>query len=162
MSIIETISLWGGFAGVVLAIITIVILILVRNNIAFVLDRDSIIFEQNFEMKKTTVENSINLVDYLLELGVDVISNKAFKTKCKSAYNEMLCLINNSKLIDTFYDLCLNDSRTAVDAEEIADYKTMCRKELGYRQIPSSYFGSFRDLKRTKKEKKIKLDEDKI
>lgn len=147
MSVIESISMWGGFAGVIIAIIAVVILILTRNNIIDILDKDAILFEQNFEMRKSAIENIINLADYLLDYGVEVISNKAYKTKCKTAYNEIICLIHNAKLIDNFYDLCLNDSRVSVSAEEISAFKNLCRKELGYKHTPSSYIGAMRDIK---------------
>ena len=164
MSVIESISMWGGFAGVIIAIVAVVILILTRNNIIDILDKDAILFEQNFEMRKTAIENIINLADYLMEYGIEVISNKAYTTKCKTAYNELICLIHNSKLIDNFYDLCLNNSRASVSPEEIASFKSLCRKELGYKHIPSSYIGSMRDIKinstKGKSKKTVPVDND--
>lgn len=141
MKFLQAVSLWGGVAGVIVAIFAIIILFLTRRNIINILEKDQILFDKNYEMRKNAIENSLNVVDYLVDYGTNVLTSKTFIQKARTAYNDMMVMVHNAKLIDAFYALCLDDTRESVTAIDVAVYKSMCRKEIGFKAMPTSYIG---------------------
>ena len=52
---LEKIAMWGGIAGIVVALVAIIVLFLTRANILDILDKDVILFDKNFELKKQAI-----------------------------------------------------------------------------------------------------------
>ena len=127
---IEKIAMWGGFAGVIVAIIAIVVLFLTRENILDILDKDVILFDKNFELKKQAIERAMLLVDELSEKGDQEKGNYEFAEKAKRTYNELLCVVSDARVADEFYNLAVDNS-TAVSATKIANFKLLCRADIG-------------------------------
>ena len=142
MSFLEMVSMWGGVAGVLVALFAIIILFLTRRNIINILEKDQILFEKNYEMRKQAIESSLNVVDYLVDYGTEVLTSKKFVTMARTAYNDMMVIVHNPKVIDTFYSLCLDETRESVSPIDVAAYKSLCRKEIGFKGMPSSYIGA--------------------
>ena len=84
---IEKIAMWGGVAGVVLALFAIVILYLTRSNIIDLLDRDVVMYDKNYEAKKDALEKAFNCLDMVAQNGVEIKGNAQYIQKAKeSAY----------------------------------------------------------------------------
>ena len=62
----------------VIAIFAIVILYLTRNNIIDLLDRDVIMYDENFQQKKESFEEAFNCLDLVAQNGVDIKNNPQF------------------------------------------------------------------------------------
>lgn len=133
MKILESISMWGGLAGVVIAIFAIIILYLTRSNIVGLLDKDAIMYDKVYELKKKAIQNAFDILDYYEIYGIDVRNSKQFIQKAKSAYNELMCVANTPKVYEDFYTLTLDPNYTQITVQNIADFKVLCRNDLGLR-----------------------------
>lgn len=131
MSILENISLWGGVAGVVTAVFAIIIIYLTRHNIIELLDKDVILYEKVYELKKNAFTQAFDVLDLYEIYGMDIKTTKQFVQKAKSAYNDLMCAANNSKIYEDFYMLTLNPNTTTVSVYDVAAFKAMCREDLG-------------------------------
>lgn len=129
----KDIGLWGGLIGGVVSIIAVILIYMTRVNIVNILDRDSLLFDNNYDLKKKAIQNSMDMVDYLASYGDKIKSNKDYITKCKEAYNELLCVANSKTLVDNFYELTLGGNE--VTQTQIDNYKIDCRLELGFKQV---------------------------
>lgn len=133
MEILESISMWGGLAGVVIAIFAVVILYLTRSNIVDLLDKDAIMYDKVYELKKNAIQNAFDILDYYEIYGMEVRSTKQFIQKAKNAYNELMCVANTPKVYEDFYTLTLDQNYTQITVQNIADFKVLCRNDLGLR-----------------------------
>ena len=80
-----TIAMWGGVAGLFISIFAVIILFLTRKNILDILDKDVILFDRNFELKKSAIEDAFKLVDEIQEKGEQITLNNEFKMRAKNA-----------------------------------------------------------------------------
>ena len=103
---IEKIAMWGGIAGIVVALFAIIILFLTRKNILDILQKDVILFDRNFELKKSAIEHSFRLIDRL-EQDSAIIADPVFKQEAKDCYNELLCVVSDLKVAYIFYNLAI-------------------------------------------------------
>lgn len=127
---IEQIAMWGGFAGIIVAVFAIVILFLTRKNILDILEKDVILFDKNFELKKHAIDNALNIVDELDSVGASIKSRPDFVDRSKKCYNDLLCVVTNVKLAEEFHSLTLNHNDDASSAR-LAQFKVNCRKDIG-------------------------------
>lgn len=131
MSILENISLWGGVAGVVVSIFAIIIVYLTRSNIIDLLDKDVIMYDKVYEIKKNAFCAAFDCLDYYEIYGLDVKSSKQFIQKAKTVYNDLMCVCNTPKIYEDFYKLTLNPNNTKISQQDIANFKDLCRHDLG-------------------------------
>lgn len=131
MSILENISLWGGVAGVVVSIFAIIIVYLTRSNIIDLLDKDVIMYDKVYEIKKNAFCSAFDVLDYYEIYGVDVKNSKQFVQKAKTVYNDLMCVSNTPKIYEEFYKLTLDPSTTKISQQDIANFKDLCRHDLG-------------------------------
>lgn len=131
MAIVESISMWGGLAGVVIAIFAIIILYLTRSNIVDLLDKDAIMYDKVYELKKNAFQNAFDILDYYEIYGMEVRGTKQFVQKAKVAYNDLMCMSHNPKIFEDFYTLTLDQNYTQITVQNIADFKALCRQDLG-------------------------------
>ena len=131
MKILESISMWGGLAGVVIAVFAIIILYLTRSNIVDLLDKDAIMYDKVYELKKKAFQNAFDILDFYEIYGMDIRGSKQFIQKAKSAYNDLMCVANSPKVYEDFYTLTLDPNYTQITIQNIADFKTLCRTDLG-------------------------------
>lgn len=126
----ETIAMWGGVAGVVIAVFAIVILYLTRSNIIDLLDRDVVMYDKNYQLKKDALEEAFNCLDLVAQNGAEIKSNSQFITRAKEAYNGLLCTVNNPKVYQEFYSKALDINIEGYSIEDIEKFKVLCRAEL--------------------------------
>lgn len=127
---LEKIAMWGGIAGIVVALVAIIVLFLTRANILDILDKDVILFDKNFELKKQAIETSMLMMDELEEKGEQLKSSFEFEERAKKTYNELLCVVSDARVADEFYNLAL-DKTEALSATNLAHYKLLCRRDIG-------------------------------
>ena len=131
MSILENISLWGGVAGVVTAVFAIIIIYLTRSNIIDLLDKDVIMYDKVYEIKKNAFCAAFDILDYYEIYGTEVKGTKQFLQKAKTVYNDLMCVSNTGRIYEIFFKLTLDPSVTKISQQDIADFKDMCRHDLG-------------------------------
>lgn len=127
---IEKIAMWGGFAGVVIALVAVIVLFLTRQNILDILDKDVILFDKNFELKKQAIERAMLIADELEEKGAQTKMNYEFVETAKKTYNELLCVVSDVRVADEFYSLVVDKSVTPT-ATQFAQFKLICRHDIG-------------------------------
>ena len=127
---LETIAMWGGVAGVAIAIIAIIILLLTRQNIVHILDRDTILFDQNFEIKQKAINSALSIVDDIVDTNASVKNSPEFLKKAKLTYNDLMCVLSDVRIADEFYAIAV-EKETAFNEARIAQFKLMCRKDIG-------------------------------
>ena len=126
----EKIAMWGGIAGIVIAIFAIIILYLTRSNIIDLLDRDVVMYDKNYEAKKEALEQGFNCLDLVALNGLDIKNNSQYIQRAKEAYNALLCTLNSAKLYQEFYRMAIDTNVTDYTIEDIEKFKIACRAEL--------------------------------
>ena len=127
---IEKIAMWGGVAGIVIAVFAIAILYLTRSNIIDLLDRDVVMYDKNFETKKEALHEAFNCLDVVAQNGFEVKMNPQFITRAKQAYNGLLCTLNSAKLYQEFYRMAIDTTSEGYTIQDIEKFKIACRGEL--------------------------------
>ncbi|MBQ9795474.1 MAG: hypothetical protein IJW36_00735 [Clostridia bacterium] len=127
---LENIAMWGGIAGIVIAIFAVIVLFLTRQSIVNILNKDKILFDQNFEIKQKAVSSALACVDELNEKGGVIKSTPEFSAKAKHIYNELLCVLSDVRIADEFYNIAI-DLNSPYNEARVAQFKLMCRKDIG-------------------------------
>lgn len=127
---LENIAMWGGVAGVGIAIIAIIILFLTKQSINHILNKDKILFDQNFEIKQKAISSAMATVDEISLYGSVIKNNVEFATKANKVYNELLCVLSDVRIADEFYNISISQNSVYNEAR-IAQFKLMCRKDIG-------------------------------
>ena len=127
---LETIAMWGGIAGIAVAVFAIIILFLTKLNINHALNKDAILIDENFHIKQTAIAKAMEVVDEIVENGELVRTTPAFIQKAKLAYNELLCVLTDVRIADEFYNITMEEEVRFNEAR-IAQFKLMCRKDIG-------------------------------
>lgn len=127
--ILEYISMWGGVAGCILALVAIIVIFVVKFDIKHTINRDNILFNEAFAIKKQAIENAMTIVDEIELGGNNIVHTAEFATKARKCYNELLCVSSKSNLADEFYTIAVEGKTTTPVA--IAKFKINCRKDIG-------------------------------
>lgn len=127
---IQNIAMWAGFASIIFALFAIIVIYLTRKNILDILDKDVILFEKNFELKKAAIENAMYLIDEIEENGERITLVPEFKDRAKACYNQLLCVSSDVRTADEFYSIAL-DTDDVVTEQRLAQFKLACRRDLG-------------------------------
>jgi len=127
---LESIAMWGGIAGIVIAIFAIAILYLTRSNIIDLLDRDVVMYDKNYETKKDALEKAFNCLDMVSQNGLEIKNSAQYSQKAKEAYNALLCTVTSAKLYQEFYRLAVDNTTSGYSIEDIEKFKISCREEL--------------------------------
>ena len=126
---------------ILVAAFAVVLLYLTRSNIIDLLDKDVILYDKNYQLKKEALEEAFNCLDLIAQNGVSIKNNQQFITRAKEAYNALLCTISNAKIYQEFYAKALDISVGGYSVEEIEKFKITCRAELvGKRRLKSEGF----------------------
>ena len=137
----EKIAMWGGVAGIVIAIFAMVILYLTRSNIIDLLDRDVVMYDKNYEAKKDALEQAFGCLDTVAQSGFEIKNNPQYASRAREAYNALLCTLTSSKLYQEFYRLAVDVTTAGYTTEDIEKFKISCRVELiGQRRIKKESF----------------------
>jgi len=129
--IIEFLSKWGGVAGTISSFVAIIVVFVIWGNITSIFSKNRILMQENFDIKKQAIQNSLDAVDYIAMYGADVKSNIEFTNKSKKIYNDLLCVVSNEILLREFFLIAVDSKMKALSMERINKYKLMCRKEIG-------------------------------
>lgn len=129
---LEEFALLASLFSIVIAIFAIIIILLLKKNVTDILNKDVILFDKNFDIKKRAIDKSFEVLDELNRAGSSIIKNAEFKSKAVACYNELLCVIGNIKIVDEFYSLAISGEKS-LDDNVIARYKLDCRKDIGFR-----------------------------
>ena len=129
---LEEFALLASLFSIVIAIFAIIIILLLKKNVTDILNKDVILFDKNFDIKKRAIDKSFEVLDELNRAGSSIIKNAEFKSKAVACYNELLCVIGNIKIVDEFYSLAISGEKP-LDDNVIARYKLDCRKDIGFR-----------------------------
>ena len=128
MELLESVQFWTSVASIVLAVITFIAIVLIKKSIVDLLDKDKILFDKNFELKKKAIANALNLVDQLKNGQYD----RDFNSLATACYNDLLCVATNEKVCEEFYALAISKTLTA-NSNNVAHFKVCCRKEIGFK-----------------------------
>lgn len=126
----ETFSFIVGVCAIVLSILTIVVLVLLRNNVINILKKDSIIFDQNYELKKSAILKAMDLMDSIENKSYRNLSSVEYRNKVNNAYNDLLCVVSDGRVAEVFYTLATNPQN--LTGSDFAKFKIACRKDLGF------------------------------
>ena len=117
-------------ACAVIALFAIIILYLTRSNIIDLLDRDVVMYDKNYQLKKDALEEAFNCLDLIAQNGVEIKNNPQFITRAKEAYNGLLCTVSNPKIYQEFYAKALDISISGYSVDDIEKFKITCRAEI--------------------------------
>ena len=129
---IENLAVWCGIIAILASLIAIVVMFLVRNNIVNILEKDVVLFDKNFEIKKQAISNALTIVDEVLERGKEVTLRPDFEKKAKACYNDLLCVMTDVTIADEFYNITL-DMDIEITDTRLANFKLLCRHDIGFK-----------------------------
>ena len=115
---------------VVVALFAVVILYLTRSNIIDLLDRDVVMYDKNYQIKKESLQEAFDCLDLVAQNGFEIKNNQQYISRAKEAYNGLLCSLNSAKLYQQFYAMAIDINVTNYSVEDIEKFKIACRGEL--------------------------------
>lgn len=122
------IAIWGGIVGMAVAVISIIVVLIIKKDIKDVLNLNVVLFDQNFMIKKQAIEKCLKLLDDLNATPA-VAKNPEFIRRAKESYNELICVLNNIANAYKFLDYTLNKGE--ISAAELNNFKISMRKDIG-------------------------------
>lgn len=126
----SSIEFWVSVSAIIVSVFSVIVIFLTRNNILDILDKDVILFDKNFELKKSAIEQALKLTDELHTKGEGIKNDEVFKQSATKCYNDLLCVVTHVKLADEFYALTLKKGEEITEVR-LAQFKIMCRKDIG-------------------------------
>ena len=118
-----------GMFSLILSVIAIVIMFLMRKNILDVLNKDTLIFSRNFEIKKQAFDKAMYILDEI-QMGAPRSNSPEYNRKMNQIYNDLLSVTTDVRIADTFYAMTKDTTKQLTDAD-FASFKLLVRKELG-------------------------------
>lgn len=116
--------------SVFLTVCTIIAVLIIKRNLLQIIGENYISNNITFELKKSSISSVLKLIDDIISKGQAVILTATFEKQAKQCYNELLCVVSNTKLIDEFYFLAL-DKEQIITPIRLTQFKLLCRQELG-------------------------------
>lgn len=126
---LQTIALYGGIVGMVVAVLALIVIVLIKKDVADALNKDVVLFDKNFELKKSAIEKCFKLLDDL-EQTPAVAKNAEFVRRAKESYNELICVVTDLAIAEQFLTLTVKNG--SVDAATLYNFKLKCRKDIGF------------------------------
>lgn len=127
---LETIAICSGVASLIVSLFAIISIYLTKKNIVDILDKDAILFDNNFEIKKNALSAALSIIDEINTKGVIVRNDNHFVAKAKQCYNDLLCVVTHLVVADEFIDIALNIDPINLE-ERIKIFKLACRYDIG-------------------------------
>lgn len=137
----QTFAMWSGVVGIAVSLFAVIILFLTRKNILDILDKDVILFDKNFELKKKAIEDAFKMLDEL-KLNPELKNDPRFKERAMECYNNLLCVVTCLKLVDDFYSIVFEAG--AVIEAKIVQFKLACRRDIG---LSTKHSKAFKQIK---------------
>ena len=126
----SNLTIWAICISIGVSVLSVIILFVVKNSIIDILDKDIIMYDKNFEIKRNAICYALKLIDEIYTKGQAITLNANFEKQARLCYNELLCIITNIKVADEFYYLTL-DKEQIVSNSRLTHFKLMCRQDLG-------------------------------
>ena len=118
-----------GIFSLILSVISIVIMFLMRKNMLDILNKDTLVFSKNYEIKKQAFDKAMFVLDDI-QLGAPRSNSVEYSRKMNQIYNDLLTVSSDVRLADTFYAMVKDTSKQLTEAD-FASFKLLVRKELG-------------------------------
>lgn len=118
-----------GISSIALSVMVIVVMFILRKNVVDILNKDAIIFSKNFEIKKSAFDKAMYIID---EIGAGAPRSKTieYSRKMNQLYNDLMFVASDVRIADTFISMA-TDLTKVVTPNDVANFKLMCRKDLG-------------------------------
>lgn len=126
----ETFAFLVGTVSLILAALTIAMLFILRKNIIDILNKDALIFNENYQIKKSAIEKAMMVVDEIESGTPRNFNSQEYVRRINSIYNELICVVSDTKLSNRFYEIAY-DRTKILQPTDFVEFKTMCRKDLG-------------------------------
>ena len=81
---LNNIAIWGGIVGMCVALFALLLMVFAKKDIADIVTRDVILFDQNFMLKKQAIEKAFKLLDDL-DQNPALLSNAEFVKLAKQS-----------------------------------------------------------------------------
>lgn len=118
-----------GMFSLILSVIAIVLMFIMRKNILDVLNKDTLIFSKNFELKKQAFDKAMYILDEI-KMGAPRSNSVEYNRKMNQIYNDLLSVCSDIRIADTFYAMTKDTSQQLTESD-FANFKLLVRKELG-------------------------------
>ena len=118
-----------GMFSLILSVIAIVMLFVMRKNILDILNKDTLIFSKNFEIKKQAFDKAMYILDEI-QMGAPRSNSIEYNRKMNQIYNDLLSVCSDIRIADTFYAMVKDTSKQLTESD-FAGFKLLVRKELG-------------------------------
>ena len=118
-----------GMFSLILSVIAIVMLFVMRKNILDILNKDTLIFSKNFEIKKQAFDKAMYILDEI-QMGAPRSNSIVYNRKMNQIYNDLLSVCSDIRIADTFYAMVKDTSKQLTESD-FAGFKLLVRKELG-------------------------------
>ncbi len=125
------VSLIVGIVSIFVSIFAVIYMFMTRSNIVSILDKEQIIFDENLEIKKSCLVESMDLIDEIADKGDGIKYDKIFVNKAKHIYNDLVCITTDLKIAQEFYNIAVKNGE--IQKEQLINYKLLCRKEMGFK-----------------------------
>lgn len=126
----STLTFLVGAFSLGLSVIAIITMFILRYNIIEILNKDALVFDKNFEIKKSALEKAMAIVDQIEAGAPRATTNIEYINKMKSIYNQLICVVSNPSLAEQFLTITL-DKVKVPQAMDFVEFKQNCRKDLG-------------------------------
>lgn len=127
---LEKIAMWGGVAGIAVAIISILVICFVKSDIRNMLNKDVILFDQNFELKKNALNKALEMIDEIETRGEQVTLMPEYVDRARKVYNELICVVTNMRVADEFHSITI-DKDAQITPIRLANFKLAVRYDIG-------------------------------
>ena len=127
---IENFAILSGVAALVVSFMAIIAFLLLKKNIKDILEKDTLVFDKNFEIKYKAITASFEFVDEVMINGKSANLDEKYIERAIKCHNDLLCVISNKNVIDEFYNITLNVNYP-VNFAVVMDYKMACRADIG-------------------------------
>lgn len=128
----SSLTLVCAFVSIFASIVCVIIVFLTRKSIVDIVDKDVILFENNFTIKKNAITAALEMVDVIDQHGKQVALNANFIQNAKKCYNDLLCVVGDIAVAKEFYDITLNQAYS-VTKDHIEHFKLVCRRDIGFK-----------------------------
>jgi hypothetical protein len=118
-----------GMFSLILSVIAIVVMFLMRKNMLDILNKDTLVFSKNYEIKKQAFDKAMFVLDDI-QLGAPRSNTVEYSRKMNQIYNDLLTVSSDVRIADTFYAMVKDTSKQLTEAD-FASFKLLVRKELG-------------------------------
>lgn len=139
-----------GMFSLILSVIAIVLMFLMRKNILDVLNKDTLIFSKNFEIKKQAFDKAMYILDEI-QMGAPRSNSIEYNRKMNQIYNDLLTVSSDVRIADTFYAMVKDTSKQLTESD-YASFKLLVRKELGLTTKGSTLITKTKQTEEFKKE----------